>query len=355
VLALTGQPLLDLTITLTLIAVVGVAALVWFLGGAAGRRRRVVVVASVGLLTVLGQGLAIAATAFEVNDQYVFYSSWADLFGDGPGQTAITTNGLLAPGEGAVRVDVVHDATDQRDGKVLIWLPPGYTPHPARPYPVVMFMPGQPGSPQITFQKFDFGATAAGLIATGRIRPFIGVFPIIQIAPPRDTECTNVPHSAHAEDWIAQDVPAFVRAHYPVDPAGPGWSPFGWSTGGFCAAKILLAHPQDFGSAVSFGGYYYPLEDRTTGDLFRGDKGLRDENNPVWLYDHRPGLRIPRMLLVAGKEDPETWPQTQKMLFATAGDEDVYTISFPHGGHNYRNYRAFLSVCLQWAARTWPA
>lgn len=353
-LALTGQSVLSLAAALAVAAVLGVGTLAWFTTRTASRQRRATVVGGVIVISLLGQALAVGATALEVNDQYGFYSDWADLLGSGPGPAPITTNGLLAPGEGSLELLTLRAPVGATDEKVLVWMPPGYDPRAPHPYPVVMFLPGQPSTPQMTLRRFSFASTASRLITEHRIAPFVAVFPTLMIAPPRDTECTDIPGGPRAETWLAHDVAGFVDRHFHVAPPGPGWSLLGWSTGAFCAAKILIGHPQAFGSAAAFGGYYAPLTDHTTGDLFGGDPRRYNANSPIWLYGHHGGLRGDRLLLIAGRQDRETWRATERMLFATAGDPAVSSIAFPRGGHNYHNYETFLAPALIWAARTWP-
>lgn len=296
--------------------------------------------------------LAVMAFGLQLNRQYLFYTSWDDLAGEVGQTTKIDTSGLVAKGQGRVTVVDVPASGPAQNNQVLMWLPPQYDDpsYKNHRFPVVMFMPGQPSAPQIVFKQYDFASTASKEIQAGRVAPFVAVFPTIMISPPRDTECTDVANGPQAETWLSKDVPAYVTKKYRVAPLGTQWSAMGWSTGGFCAAKLMAGHPKSFGSAVSFGGYYEPLLDNTTGDLFGGDVDLRHQNSPEWLYRNNDGLRGGRLLMIAGREDKETWPSTQKMQTTTKGDADVSTIDFPQGGHNYRNYESYLAAALRWNA-----
>jgi enterochelin esterase-like enzyme len=356
-LSITGRPLLVLTSILAILALLGIAVLFHRVTrpGQLSRARRLALVVSVVVLAVLGQASAVVTSALAVNDSYGFYTSWADLVGAGPSQVAISTGGLVGRGQGTLRVATVHAHVDGLDDRVMVWLPPGYDAHAVHAYPVVMFLPGQPSSPQGTFRHFEFGKIATQLVLDHRLPPFIAVFPTLMIAPPRDTECTNIGGGVQAETWLNTDVPAYVQQHYRVQPAGKGWSLMGWSTGGFCAAKLLTSHPDAFGSAVAFGGYFTPIQDRTTGDLFGGQPRLYDHNSPLWLYLHDSGLRGSRLLLIAGRQDRQSWSETRRMIQAAAGDRAVSRLVFPAGGHNYKNYRSYLGQALVWGARTWPA
>jgi enterochelin esterase-like enzyme len=315
--------------------------------------------APVVALAVAAQALAVTTVGLAVNNSYGFYTSWSDLFGRTSGGATIRTGGLVAAGQGKVQVLTVHARVGGPNDRVLVWTPPQYDSpaYRAKPLPVVLFLPGQPNSPDGAFRHFDFGAIATRAIASGKVPPFVAVFPTLMIAPPRDTECTDVPGGPQAETWLERDVPAFVTSHFRVQPTGAGWSMMGWSTGGFCAAKLLLTHPEWYSSAASFGGYYQPLQDPTTGNLFQGRRALEDHNSPMWLYQHlqtHGGLRSSRLLLVAGRQDSETWPQTKAMLDLAGSDPAVAHLVFPRGGHNYRNYRQYLADVLAWSASAWP-
>jgi enterochelin esterase-like enzyme len=306
------------------------------------------------VLVLLSQLLAMSALFLWVNNQYGFYTSWADLTGRQAQSAKIQTNGMIKAGSGAGSVEVlsVHGAAAHITADTLVWLPPQYQdPSNANSrFPVVMFLPGQPSTPQSVFTHYDFATIASREIQAGHIKPFIAVFPPLMTRPPRDTECTNIPGGPQAESWLSGDVPAALTAHYRTQPPGPRWSVMGWSTGGFCAAKLLLHFPQKFAAAVSFGGYYDPLTDSTTGNLFRGSATLRDENSPRWLYTRHHGLAGGRLLMVTGQQDRYAWKSTQRMLAVSRGDQNVAVLPFPTGGHNYRNYRAYLAPSLQWLA-----
>lgn len=308
------------------------------------------------LLVICAQFFAMAALGLRVNDEYLFYTSWGDLTGHVTQKSPIETGGLVTHGQGTLTVRTVpsHDTGSQH--QVLVWLPPQYHLPAYRDhhFPVVMFLTGQPSTPQTAFARFQFARTAMQLIEGHRVQPFIGVFPTLMISPPRDTECTDVPGGPRAETWLAHDVPAFTQQHFRVAAPGKAWTTIGWSTGGFCAAKLVASHPATFGSAVSLGGYYQPLEDRTTGSLFAGRRRLALLNSPQWLYLHHGGLRGSRLLLVAGRQDRETWASTADMIRATSGDPAVAHIAFPQGGHNFHNYASYLAPALTWSAAGWP-
>ncbi len=301
--------------------------------------RAMAVLGRVGLLGLL-LGLAGSALFFKVNDTFGFYANWSDLAGIQRNQPDAVSAAGLVTGKGKLEKLTVDKGVAGVKGQALVWLPPQYN-DPAwanKRFPVVMMLPGQTG-PAPLIRHFDFGQQATKAVTRGRIPPFVAVFPPIVIAPPRDTQCINVPNGPKAESWLTKDVPAALQRHFRVDKPGRKWSIVGFSTGGFCAANLSLRNPQTFGAAVALGANYVPYADHTTGDLFNANPTRRDGNTPEWLYRHNGGTRGVKLLMVSGRQDRETWNQTHAMLALSKGDPHVSLRSFPQGGHNYRNYR----------------
>ncbi len=339
---LTGEPLLVLAVTL---AVLGPVALtVWW---RRARPRTWLGMASRFGAVLLCQILAVGGLFLWVNNQFGFYTSWSDLLGQADRGAAITSNGLLHPGQGRMQIVTISGGAGANGRhQVLVWLPPQYDQAQFRNvrFPVVMVLPGQPSTPQAMFKHYSFASAATSEIAARHVRPFIAIFPPLMTSPPRDTECTNVPGGPQAESWLSHDVYQGIQNQLRVS-ASP-WMIMGWSTGAFCSAKLLLQHPGQYQAAVGFGGYYAPITDRTTGRLFRSKSAIR-ENSPMWLYQHG-GLHQRKLLLVVGRQDRESYKPTQQLLTASAGDPDVSSLIFRTGGHNYRNYRAYLPTALRW-------
>lgn len=346
---LTGTPLL---LTVGLLTILAPIAAVWFWRRSrpyVGARRVIQMVLRVS--AVFGcQILAVALTFLAVNNSFAFYSSWGDLFGVSTPASKITTSTLLRPGEGSVDVITVSGGPSKATGQILVWLPPQYSqPAYARTkFPVTMVLPGQPSTPEVMLSHFNFGETATQAIRDHRAKPFIAVFPPLMTNPPRDTECTNIPQGPQAETWLTNDVRQAVLTHFRVSTDTKQWSLIGYSTGAFCAVKLVLSHPTLFQNAAGLGGYYSPLTDHTTGNLFHGSKVQFDDNSPLWLYQRNGLAPDHRMLLISGRQDNDSWSQTQKMLQATRGNPAVSSLSFATGGHNYRNYRNSMAQVLQW-------
>ena len=344
--SLTGPPLLAVLVVTTVLAPI---LLAW--RWRRGRHSAHLALTVLRFLGVVGcQLLAVALTFVVVNNNFVFYSNWNDLLGRASGPPTLHTQNLVAPGEGRVEVvDVVGRASGAHL-PMLMWLPPQYD-QPAYAqikFPVVMMLPGQPSSPAVTFSRFEFGRQATQAIDQHLVNPFVAVFPPLMVSPPRDTECTDVPGGPKAETWLDTDVRAAAMAHARVRAEARQWALAGYSTGAFCAVKLLLRHPNHYADAAGFGGYYQPITDHTTGNLFHGSKIRYDRNSPLWLYGHTGLVSGHRILLITGQQDLDSYAETEKMLAATNGDPGVSSLIFPVGGHNYRNYRDAVPDVLRW-------
>ena len=314
---------------------------------------------------VLCQLLAVGAIGLYANNQYGFYNGWGDLVGESNAAAGTVDLTNLVPADGSqgrvITIAVkVPGATGLGAARlpVLIWVPKEYDQlqHRLTRYPTVMVLPGQPSTPEAMFNGFSFGRQATQAIDSGKVKPFIAVFPPLMIAPPRDTECTDIPGGPQAETWLSTSVRDQVIRKVRSDPAGAKWSAMGFSTGGFCAAKLLLRDRQAFSAAVSIGGYFDAETDPTTGNLFKGNAQLRNENSPIWLIKQPPQQQT-NLLIVASKQDKDAWvpgakyADTSKMVTQSSGIPGVATLLMDSGGHNYTTYGATLPQSFTWLAQ----
>lgn len=337
---------------------------------------------------VLGcQLLAVALLAAAVNDRFGFYTSWDDLLGTGqpvaltvtaprpPGAVAGPVGaGAAGSGAGArgapLRVDRRYAAPDPRAARLvpvdipglrsrisshaMVLLPPQYD-EPAfahRRFPVALVLAGYPGHLGALEGSLAVPQTVDALLHTGRMTPTVLVLLSPTVAPPRDTECTDIPNGPQVATYLAQDVPMWVASHYRVGPAGH-WGVVGFSTGGFCAAKLALTFPWVFQAGVSLSGYLQAVTDPTTGDLFGGSTAVREQNDPLWRVQHLPQPAV-SLLLTASRQETTVYRQVQLLSAAARSPLLVSTIIRPTGGHNAGVWRGELPLCLQWLSATLP-
>ena len=197
-----------------------------------------------------------------------------------PGFTKI----MSGPGGGTVwRGRIPNRAVPSDTRSSAVYLPP-YFNQGAR-YPIVYLLHGFPGSPSGFYDSLHLAAVADGLIARGRIRPFIAVMPV--------AGRTNGPRAA--DEWagvwerhLVHDVVPWATAHLPVLPDQSAHVIGGISAGAFGAVDIALRHPGLFGVVESWSGYFHPFRD---GPLATAGPQELDRHDPVRLA-RRQAVRL---------------------------------------------------------------
>jgi S-formylglutathione hydrolase FrmB len=369
---LLGTPFLLLSIALAVAAPAG-AVLLWT------RVRGVPalqIAQHVGLIVVC-QLTAVLLAGVALNHEFAFYESWSDLFGQGDqGATAVQhdpsdvaryrTEGTGAQGgepqplPGLQRIDgqsrVTREAvTGGRSGvhaSITVVTPPGYSDasQPDRRYPVVVFLPGYPGTPSTWLHALDLQRAMDAEITSGRVPPFIAVLPAMNVAGTLDTECSDVRGGPRVATWLGQDVPAIVSSQLRTLPTGHAWAAAGYSTGGFCSVKLAFTYPQTYGSAAALAGYFSPEVPGGAASLFGGNVDTLHQNDPMWLLRHGkvPAVRV---LTVWSAKDPSTAGPTQAFLAAARPPLKVDELRLNEGGHNTGVWQAVLPQMLVWVGK----
>jgi len=131
---------------------------------------------------------------------------------------------------------------------VTIYLPPGYDQSRGRRYPVVYEAP---------FGLGPLGPFLDGYFTSGVAPAEILVFVAETGGPYPDSECANSYDGRERfESFVVDTVVPFVDGHFRTIPTRAARTIYGPSQGGFCAAMLLLRHPDVFGQAIALSGYY---------------------------------------------------------------------------------------------------
>jgi enterochelin esterase-like enzyme len=309
-------------------------------------------------LVAVAQAVAVLLAFTVVNDQYVFFASWNDLLGRPSSAPAIVSvGGSRGPLRGADggRLLQYRDFRGPSSGikaPVLVHLPPEYDEpgYAHRAFPVVEFLAGWRGYPRSWVSQLLLLDDLAKLEKTHQVVPFISVFPTVNVALPRDTECTDVPGSTKAFSWLADDVPTLVQQHFRVLPKATSWGAVGYSTGGYCAAKLVYLAPQRFHTAAVLSGYFDALKDDTTGDLWGGSRAVRNHNDLLWLTRHgtHPDADV---LVFSSKQDTSSYGSTKQFLTLSRPPTRTFSLLADHGAHNLKVLRVALPEVLVWLSQ----
>ena len=326
----------------------------------------------VSLLLVMVMGAVLAADV--VNRQLGFYSSLSDVFGGtstsegvaGPqaphpaalveivwsnymarGRIAAASgHGLLMP----VRYPGLRTGLD-RDG--YVYLPADYFRHSSLRYPAVELLPGYPGGPGTWIHQLPVTQVLDAEIAAQRIPPLVAVFP--RLYDHNDSECVDAVRGQANESYPSVDVVDDVVNTFRVLNSR-SWGALGFSAGGFCAVNIGFHSPQRFAAVASLSGYFTAIEDRWTGDLYRGSRARRNRNSPLWWVDHAHPAG-PALYLYAAAGDPPAVREDAAMAAATrshAPGLPVQTVVTAGGGHNFDVWGAALAPALDWMGAYLP-
>ncbi|MEU6592712.1 alpha/beta hydrolase-fold protein [Streptomyces sp. NPDC046881] len=365
---LTSNKVLVLAI---LIAVVLFIGTVWLWPRLARRNWRAVS-GRVGLL--LSTQLALfASVGLAANQAFGFYASWADLLGKETDQGVVIdhaahggTGGPLqvvstseVPGVRATRpaiggqiqkVDIVGRKTHIVT-PAYVYLPPEYfqPQYRTRTFPTAVVLTGYPGTARSLVDKLNYPSTSQRLTKEGRMQPMILVMLRPTVAPPRDTECVDVPGGPQAETFFAKDLPDAVLSHYRAGKRPGSWGVIGDSTGGYCALKLAMHHPYVYAAGAGLSPYYKAPIDPTTGDLFHGDKKLQNRADLFWLLQHEEAPDT-ALLVTSSKIGEHNYKATTKFIERVQATNltRISSIILESGGHNFNTWRREIPPTLQW-------
>jgi len=294
---------------------------------------------------------AFVVAGVAVNRQLQMYPTLAQLIGDNAGPAPLPDIGTR-PGErtdpSASRLLPIT-VSGSRSGIHLpayVYLPPSYDSTPGK-LPVIEAFAGFPGTPQTWFDVADPRLYVDREIKAGRMPPTIVVFPVQHASATRDSECVDAVGGARFDTYLTLDLQEYIGSHFRARTDRLGWGMIGFSTGGFCAANLALRHPDRYAAAASLAGYFTAITDRTTGDLYRGDARLRDENSPLWRLGNLP-VPAMSMYLACAHDDSKALAQIQAMARVARAPLRLVTALTPNGGHTGAAWKAMTPAALDW-------
>jgi S-formylglutathione hydrolase FrmB len=161
----------------------------------------------------------------------------------------------VVPGAKPVTVEhiKVHGASlegnlegDAVDRDVLVYLPPSYATAKSKRYPVVYALHGFSIGAEQWSKEIHVPQTIEGAFATGA-KERIVVLPDSKTVHNGSMYSSSVT-TGDFEKFIAQDLVAYIDAHYRTIPEKSSRGLAGHSMGGYGASRIGMKHPEVFGS-----------------------------------------------------------------------------------------------------------
>ena len=251
----------------------------------------------------------------------------------------------------AVRIEVASAALGGRHQPVDVYLPPAYAAHPARRYPVLYLLHGEPGRPGAFLATVRMGVVEDELVALRRARPMILVMPFGSTGTFTDKEWANGVHAHEGwETFVAHDLVRTVDARFRTirRPSGRGLA--GLSEGGYGALNIAIHHPGEFGLVESWSGYERADD---LGSIFGHRPALLRRNSPLaTLGPAAAALRQGHVFfwLYSGSDDRF---RAQNVVFArllTRG-RIPHRFFLVHGGHDWALWRGNAGLAYLAASR----
>ncbi|MFF2011973.1 alpha/beta hydrolase [Streptomyces sp. NPDC058195] len=324
----------------------------------------------VGLLLVTQVSLFVTV-ALLANNSFLFYGSWSDLFGRKQDLGVVTDHAAATlasknivrvgvqrpevPGgsrpEVGGRIDkvVVAGKRSEIESSAYVYLPPEYF-QPAfarRAFPAVVVLTGCPGVAENLLKGLAYPRTAHERVKAGRAQPMILVMLRPTVAPPRDTECVDIKGGPQTETYLAEDLPQAVAESYRVGKRARNWGIIGNSTGGYCALRIGLHHPDRFIASAGLSAYYEAAEDPTTGDLFQGDQDARNRADLMRTLGSLPQPDA-SFLVTTSRHGEGNYKATRQFIAKVKAPAPASSVVLDGGGHNFNTWRREIPSALDW-------
>ena len=319
------------------------------------------------------QATAVLLAGLVINNSFQLYDSWSDLLGrDGapgrivearPAAARSEPSGTASAAPAAASSDLVnahlfkpypkvsggYSATVTGDrskitGEVLVWLPPQYF-EPAyadTDFPVVQLLSGAPGSPSSWLLGMAAPQFLSSAVADRAAHPFILVSAAINIDPPNNPDCSDIPGGPQVATWLTADVPELVETSFRAESGRADWGLMGFSEGGLCAAKLALQYPGQYAAGVSLSG-----DDHPDGNLLRPGTDAYRLNSPIWLIRH-PQDEPVALLLTGTLQDGSTAAEADAISGQAVPPVSVDLLISRRGGHNGGVWRAVEPQAFSW-------
>lgn len=234
-----------------------------------------------------------------------------------------------------------------------VYLPPAYQAKNRPELPVMVLIPGQPGSPADWLKAGQLQQTMDAFAAAHQ-----GLAPVVVVPDVNGTDAGNTmcmdSQIAKTDTYLAVDVPAWIKATLTVDPNPRHWAVGGFSFGGTCALQMAALHPKIFPSAIDLSGEAEPAlsADRTVTiqKAFGGNTKAFDAVAPLSVMTHHkyPDSWI---YFAAGAQDARFSGYMNKVSAAAkASGMNITTLSVPGAGHSWAVPVNALPTALEWLA-----
>lgn len=229
--------------------------------------------------------------------------------------------------------------------EVDVYLPAAYDSEPSTSFPVVYFLHGYPGTETQWLTGGQLPGVLDQLISTRAVPPLIAVLPNGTGQSGGDAEWGDTAAGDTVEQWLTgQVIPAIDSRYRTLGARYRGVA--GLSAGGFGAVNLATRHPDLFGWAASYSGYFTARQ-----DIF-GEQ-TRANSPVVTVRQLSTSERMP-LFIGIGSEDTEFLADNRRFEgeLRRLGWAPLWTDTVP-GGHGWLAWRLEMVQSLQWLGTLW--
>lgn len=155
-------------------------------------------------------------------------------------------------------------------------------------------------------------------------------------------------------DYIAEEIPAFIRTHFRVSDRKEDWLIAGESMGGYGAVICGLHHTGTFGNIASFSGALgilepdFHLPEIRMKNIFGPDieAACSSTLNPFRLICQIPESERPRLFMCCGSED--SLLDVNERFYEAIKDSYDVTVKWGEGAHEFQYWNERLKEMFVW-------
>jgi enterochelin esterase-like enzyme len=238
----------------------------------------------------------------------------------------------------------------------VVYLPPAALVKNAPALPVMIFLGGQPGSPQSVVEAGQMPEILNAFAAAHH-----GLAPIVVIpdqlgASANNPMCLNS-SLGQVQTYLTVDVPNWIKSHLNVLPGRDAWTIGGFSEGGTCSIQLGTRFRGMFGSIVDISGQVAPLNGTVAHTIRVGFDGsvaaYRADTAPALLAAGAP-FSTTLGLFAVGQLDARYGPEVATVENAAkAAGMNVHTLVSPGTGHDWYTEQYGVTQSLPYLASLW--
>lgn len=236
-----------------------------------------------------------------------------------------------------------------RTTDAIIYLPPAALVPNAPALPVMIFLGGQPGSPQTVIDSGEMPELMNAFAAKHD-----GLAPIVVIpdqlgSPQANPMCLNSP-LGNVKTYVTRDVPDWIRTHLNVLSGRRYWAIGGFSEGGTCSIQLGTQFASEFGDILDISGQVAPVNgsvQSTIDKAFGGSAAAYAAASPLALLKAGAPFSKTLGIFAVGQDDSKYGPDTGIIeRAAEAAGMDVHSFVSVGTAHDWYTERYGVKVGL---------